>query len=47
MATSLLWNNGAWKESLERCRDRQRATGAEVLLGHDLEVFENVAGTGH
>jgi len=43
MATSLLWNNGAWKESLEQCRDRQRATGAEVLLGHDLSVFEDVA----
>ena len=44
MATGLLWNNGAWKESLERCRDRQRATEAEVLLGHDLAVFENVSG---
>ena len=40
MATGLLWNNGAWKESLERCRDIQRQTGAEVLLGHDREAFE-------
>ena len=42
MATSLLWNNGAWKESLERCRDIQRETGAEILLGHDLSVFESL-----
>ncbi|WP_276272396.1 N-acyl homoserine lactonase family protein [Haloarcula litorea] len=42
MATSLLWNNGAWKESLERCRNVQRETGAEVLLGHDLSVFEEL-----
>ena len=42
MATSLLWNNGAWRESLARCRDIQRDTGAEVLLGHDLSVFESL-----
>jgi glyoxylase-like metal-dependent hydrolase (beta-lactamase superfamily II) len=44
MATSLLWNNGAWKESLERCRDIQRQTDAEVLLGHDLAAFEELTG---
>ncbi|WP_254278965.1 N-acyl homoserine lactonase family protein [Haloarcula marina] len=43
MATSLLWNNGAWKESLERCRNVQRETGAEIILGHDLSVFEDLA----
>ncbi|GGN96622.1 N-acyl homoserine lactonase family protein [Haloarcula pellucida] len=43
MATSLLWNNGAWKESLARCQNVQRQTGAEVLLGHDLSVFEALA----
>ncbi|MBX0294668.1 N-acyl homoserine lactonase family protein [Haloarcula nitratireducens] len=43
MATGLLWNNGAWKASLERCRDLQRETDAEILLGHDLDVFERLA----
>ncbi|WP_284007744.1 N-acyl homoserine lactonase family protein [Haloarcula pelagica] len=43
MATSLLWSNAAWKESLERCRNIQRETGADVLLGHDLSVFESLA----
>jgi len=42
MATSLLWNNGAWRESLARCRNVQRETDAEILLGHDLSVFESV-----
>jgi len=44
MATSLLWNNGAWKASVERCRDIQRETGAEALLGHDLAAFERLVG---
>jgi glyoxylase-like metal-dependent hydrolase (beta-lactamase superfamily II) len=42
MATSLLWDNAAWRESLATCRDIQRETGAEILLGHDLSVFESV-----
>ncbi|MBX0284840.1 N-acyl homoserine lactonase family protein [Halomicroarcula sp. F28] len=42
MATSLLWSNAAWRESLARCRDIERETGAEILLGHDLSVFESV-----
>ena len=43
MATSLLWNNAAWRDSLARCRDIQRESGAEILLGHDLSVFESVS----
>jgi len=42
MATSLLWSNADWRESLARCRDIERETGAEILLGHDLPVFESV-----
>ena len=42
MATSLLWSNAAWRESLARCRNIQRETGAEILLGHDLDVFEGL-----
>jgi len=42
MAASLLSSNAAWRESLARCRTIQRETGAEVLLGHDREVFESV-----
>ena len=43
MATSLLWDNRAWRESLERCRDIERETGAETLFGHDLSVFESLS----
>jgi len=42
MATSLLSDTAAWRASLARCRDIERRTGAEVLLGHDLSVFESV-----
>jgi glyoxylase-like metal-dependent hydrolase (beta-lactamase superfamily II) len=42
MATSLLWSNAAWRESLARCRNIERETGAEILLGHDLDVFESL-----
>lgn len=42
MAASLLADTAAWRESLARCRDIQRETGAEVLLGHDLSVFESL-----
>ena len=42
MAAGLLWDNGAWRESLATCRNVQRETGAEVLLGHDLSVFESL-----
>jgi len=42
MATSLLADNVAWRESLARCRDIQRETDADVLLGHDLAVFDRV-----
>jgi len=44
MATSLLADSTAWRESLARCRDIQRETDADVLLGHDLEVFERARG---
>jgi len=45
MATSLLWSNYDWFESLQRAKDLQRRYGIadeEVLLGHDLERFETV-----
>jgi hypothetical protein len=42
MATSLLWSTAAWRESLARCRDIEREAGAEILLGHDLSVFESL-----
>ena len=40
MAASLLWDNRAWADSLERCREIERRTGADVLLGHDPVVME-------
>jgi glyoxylase-like metal-dependent hydrolase (beta-lactamase superfamily II) len=42
MATSLLWSNRDWRESLDRVRDVERRTDAAVLLGHDLDRFEAV-----
>jgi glyoxylase-like metal-dependent hydrolase (beta-lactamase superfamily II) len=43
MAASLLWDNRAWHESLERARDIERRTGADVLLGHDPIMIERFA----
>jgi glyoxylase-like metal-dependent hydrolase (beta-lactamase superfamily II) len=40
MAASLLWDNRAWYESLQRLRDIERRTGADVLLGHDPAMGE-------
>jgi glyoxylase-like metal-dependent hydrolase (beta-lactamase superfamily II) len=40
MAASLLWDNRAWAESLERLRDVERRTGADVVLGHDPAMIE-------
>lgn len=37
MATSLLWNNRAWFESLKRLKDLERRHDADVLFGHDLD----------
>jgi glyoxylase-like metal-dependent hydrolase (beta-lactamase superfamily II) len=40
MAASLLWDNRAWRDSLDRARDVERRTDADVLLGHDLRALE-------
>lgn len=40
MAASLLWDNRAWHESLERLREIERRTGADVLVGHDTVMLE-------
>jgi glyoxylase-like metal-dependent hydrolase (beta-lactamase superfamily II) len=40
MAASLLHDTRAWRDSLERLRDRERRTGADVLLGHDPDRLE-------
>jgi glyoxylase-like metal-dependent hydrolase (beta-lactamase superfamily II) len=40
MASSLLYDNRAWADSIARLREIERRTGADVLLGHDLERFE-------
>ena len=40
MAASLLWDNQAWAESRRRLRERERQTGADVLLGHDPAMLE-------
>lgn len=40
MAASLLWDNRAWRDSLDRAREIERRTGADVLLGHDLRALE-------
>ena len=40
MASSLLWDNRAWFDSLQRLRERERRTGADVLLGHDPSMLE-------
>jgi len=42
MATSLIWDTQAWRASLSRSRDIQRETGADVLLGHDLDRFQEL-----
>jgi glyoxylase-like metal-dependent hydrolase (beta-lactamase superfamily II) len=42
MATSLLWSNRDWYESLQYARDVERRHDATVLLGHDLERFESL-----
>ncbi len=42
MATSLLWNNAAWRETLARAREIERRTDAYVVLGHDPERFEEM-----
>jgi glyoxylase-like metal-dependent hydrolase (beta-lactamase superfamily II) len=44
MAASLLWDNQRWFDSLQRLRERERQTGADVLLGHDpvmVDQFED------
>lgn len=40
MAASLLWDNGAWRESLTYAQDLERRTDADVLLGHDLRMLD-------
>jgi len=44
MAASLLWDNRAPRESLQRLRDVERRTGADVLFGHDPDQRETFAG---
>jgi glyoxylase-like metal-dependent hydrolase (beta-lactamase superfamily II) len=43
MASSLLYDNRAWADSVARVKERERQTGADVLLGHDLGRFERFA----
>lgn len=43
MATSLLWDNRAWAESIRRLKDLERRHDATVLFGHDLEQLKTVA----
>jgi glyoxylase-like metal-dependent hydrolase (beta-lactamase superfamily II) len=40
LSTSLLSSSEAWAESRRRLRELVRRTGADVLLGHDLDRFE-------
>ncbi|MFC6836105.1 N-acyl homoserine lactonase family protein [Halomarina ordinaria] len=42
MATGLLWSNRAWHDSLVRARELERRHDAYVVLGHDLERFEEM-----
>ncbi len=44
MATGLLWSNRDWHESLQYARDIERRHDATVLLGHDLDRFEQLQG---
>ncbi|WP_435195254.1 N-acyl homoserine lactonase family protein [Natronomonas sp. EA1] len=40
MAASLLYDNRAWFESLQRVKELERESGADVLCGHDLRQLE-------
>ena len=44
LGPGLLWSERAWFDSLQRLKDVERRTGADVLYGHDLERFESFGG---
>jgi glyoxylase-like metal-dependent hydrolase (beta-lactamase superfamily II) len=44
LGPGLLWSERAWFESLQRLKDLERRTDADVLYGHDLERFESFDG---
>jgi len=43
MATSLLWDNREWANSIRYLKDLQRRHHARVLFGHDLDQLNDVA----
>ena len=43
LGPGLLWSERAWRESLETLRELERIHDAEVLYGHDLDRFEELA----
>jgi len=43
LGPGLLWSEGDWRESLETLRELERRTDADVLYGHDLDRFEELA----
>lgn len=44
MATSLLWDNREWANSIRYLKDLERRHDARVLLGHDLDQLNDVVG---
>ncbi|WP_255196377.1 N-acyl homoserine lactonase family protein [Halorarius litoreus] len=40
MAASLLWDNQAWRASLDRLHQLEREHDADVLLGHDMAMLD-------
>ena len=45
LGPGLLWSERAWHGSLETVRELERRHDADVLYGHDLDRFEELAGT--
>ncbi|WP_255149971.1 N-acyl homoserine lactonase family protein [Halorarius halobius] len=45
MAASLLWDNRAWRESLDRLHELELEHDADVLLGHDTAMLDRFGET--
>ncbi|WP_277552893.1 N-acyl homoserine lactonase family protein [Halobaculum limi] len=43
LGPGLLWSEPDWRESLETLKELERRTDADVLYGHDLDRFEELA----
>ncbi|MFC7203731.1 N-acyl homoserine lactonase family protein [Haloferax namakaokahaiae] len=41
LGPGLLWSERAWFDSLQKVKELERQTGADVLFGHDLERFRS------